>query len=264
MWCDFQLHQNWLQHLTKSKSFYVLTNSLLLLVVCRMSNTLHHFVGHFSNVETCGWHFQFMYKGVLQQLSVQALLYSARPCPNHCQMVDRVLTSGAIYEACGGLEGKRGKEKSNQRGCPLLSENVWEGKLGSKWRRISGQPNGVYMSSICFVDAFVLRQFLDFQLAVNLLGYWMRNAFYCTFGWAWLLYLVLDLRLIMYVIPLLTNEVHHEVLCEWILVLKSMFWTSAFSRNEKITFSVSLITHSSSYLAPAVGKVSLCQRCYGS
>lgn len=35
-------------------------------------------------------------------------LYSARPRPNHCQMVDRVLASGDIYEACGRLEGGSG------------------------------------------------------------------------------------------------------------------------------------------------------------
>jgi len=34
--------------------------------------------------------------------------YSARPCPNHCQMGDRVLASGAIYEARGRLGGGKG------------------------------------------------------------------------------------------------------------------------------------------------------------
>lgn len=49
------------------------------------------------------------YKGVLLQLSVQLRLCLVRPRPNHCQMVARVLASGAIYEACGRLEGARGK-----------------------------------------------------------------------------------------------------------------------------------------------------------
>lgn len=70
------------------------------------------------------------YKGVLQQLSVKLYLHAARPCPNHCQMVDRVLASGAIYEACLCLKGEKGGRKGGEGGestegrCPLLSENL--------------------------------------------------------------------------------------------------------------------------------------------
>ena len=79
-------------------------------------------------------------------------LYSARPRPNHCQMVDRVPASGDIYEACGRLEveGRRGGGGGGGGGGPgleihprRLSFVVWERvrwKIGSEWWRISGQP----------------------------------------------------------------------------------------------------------------------------
>lgn len=78
-------------------------------------------------------------------------LYSARPRPNHCQMVDRVPASGDIYEACGRLEveGRRGGGGGGRGGAGLeihprrLSFVVWERvrwKIESEWWRISGQP----------------------------------------------------------------------------------------------------------------------------